>query len=156
MRCLVKTLALCGLAIKLYGGDGLPNQSSDEMTSDVRLSLGMIAASLIDLFDKEDSEGVNELIDSLTEKEFSLLSSGTPPEGFLKSKQKEEIGRHRHIFWTYLNGIKDSIMAEENNSVLVESLGEMSNYAKKCLWRNLDAEEQRRIESLKDEGIEEE
>jgi len=151
MRCLVKTLALCGLGITLYNGDGLPHTSTGDLAANDRLRLGMVAESLIVACEKEDNEEVDKIMSLLEESELNKLFGGTPPEGFLKSKQKEAVGHQRHLFWAYLNGIMDSIMSEEDNSVLVESLGEMSNYAKKCLWGNLDAEEQRRIESLKEE-----
>lgn len=151
MRCLVKALALCGLGIKLYGGDGLPNQTNDDVSSELRLKIGMVAASLRDLFEKDDSEGVNRTIDSLTDSEFELLSNGTPPEGFLMSKEKTAIGGHRNMFWKYLNEMKDKVMCEEDNSLLVEALAEMSPYAKKKLWSVLDVEEQNRINELKED-----
>lgn len=151
MRCLVKVLALCGLGITLYKGDGLPYVSPDEVDASDKLRLGLVADSLIKACDADDSEQVDMIMSMLDDSDASRLFNKTPPEGFLKSKQKDAIGEQRHTFWSYLNGIKDLVIGEEDNSAVIEALGEMSNYAKRCLWGNLGAEEQTRIESFKDE-----
>ena len=150
MRCLVKVLALCGLGIKLYKGDGLPYVSPDEVSSSDKLRFGMVADSLIKACEADNSEEVDKIMSLLDDTDASRLFNKTPPEGFLKSKQKDAVGEQRAKYWTYLNEIKDLVICEEDNSVVIEALSEMSNYSKRCLWGNLGAEEQTRIELLKD------
>ena len=152
MRCLVKTLALVGLGNKLYKGDGLPYTSPDEVTASDKLRIGLVATSLIKACEAEDSEQVDMIMSMLDNADSSRLFNGTPPEGFLKSKQKDAVGAQRHKFWSYLSDIKDIVIAEQDNSVVIEALSEMSPYAKRCLWGNLGSEEQTRVQSFKEDS----
>lgn len=151
MRCLVKTLSLFGLGNKLYKGDGLPYIPSDEVTQSDQLRIGLVAVDVIKAIELENNEMMDEIISKLPERDFEKLSSGTPPQGFLKSKQKEAIGTMRYNFRSYLADIRTMVTdVDGDSSEVLEALGEMSDYAKRCLWINLTDEEQHTIQELKE------
>ena len=84
MRCLVKTLALCGLGITLYKGDGLPYIVSDPLLED-------IADAIHKHLDFEDAHGMVECWNECTDEQKTGLWKAVTKGGWFTQAEKVTI-----------------------------------------------------------------
>lgn len=139
MRCLVKCIALFGLGISLYLGEGLSHTVAQTPYEKAKA-----------LADAEDAMGLHQYIKGLSEKDqiqvFNDAPMGTKTEW---KNQHRVLMKQAEEFLTSVAEALGEAVQNDDPVLLAETIDELSTYERTAVWARLTPPQQEAVKQLR-------